>query len=90
MLGIKKVSKHWTAAIVNTSNLAVNNGIFKKKVLRDPCGKLSETTEDISVSGDQLRFAGFDVRQGAEAINLQFKDVQIGVKRLRTAEADGA
>jgi len=41
--------------------------------------------EDVSVSGDQFALNIFDVCQCAKAVNLEFKDVLIGVERLGAA-----
>jgi hypothetical protein len=41
--------------------------------------------EDVCVSRDQLCLAVLDMRQGSKTVDLQFKDVLIGVERLCAA-----
>jgi hypothetical protein len=47
--------------------------------------RASESTERVSVSLDQFALALMDVRECAEAVNLQFVNELIGVERLGTA-----
>jgi hypothetical protein len=51
-------------------------------MLRDPCSEIPESVEDMAVSGDQFALAVLDIRKRSEAINLQFLDELIRIKRF--------
>jgi hypothetical protein len=75
------------ASIVNASNLAVEYGAFNMKMFGDPSSKIRKATEDISIPGNQLPLAGFDVSESAKTIlarNVTFAENSFVI--IRTTE----
>jgi hypothetical protein len=59
-------------------------------MLSDPGGEIRKTTESISISGDQLAAARFNMQQCPKAIDLQFKEKLVGIEWLwTTGKPDG-
>jgi len=48
----------------------------------DPCRKISKDVKRGPISRDEFTLTSIDVRQRSKAINLQFVNELVGVKRL--------
>src|SRR5215471_5788324 len=79
---IEKVPPWIPAKSIKSS---ISLSISAAKVFGDPSGRFCESAKRVSVSGNQFALPVLDLRQCAEAINLQLIDELIGVEGFRTA-----
>jgi len=59
--------------------------ILDAQVFADPLPEILEVAERVSFAGDKVALAVLDVGEGAKAVDLQFKDELIGIKRFNAA-----
>jgi hypothetical protein len=59
-----------TSHLVNTRDLAIEDGALDGEVLRDLSGRLARRVEDVSISEDEFGLAGRDVGECPKVIDL--------------------
>jgi len=59
----KQITEDRSACIIDACNLAIEDGAFHAKMVRDPCREIRKATECISVSVDQFTAASLDIRK---------------------------
>jgi hypothetical protein len=59
----KQIAKHWTAAVIDTGNLAIEDGTFNAKMFGNPPSEFCKAAEDISIPGDQFTPVYLDMRE---------------------------
>jgi hypothetical protein len=82
-----QITKRRSAGFIETANLTIENGALDFQVFRNPGGELGEAMEGVAVSRHQFALALVDMRQCAEAVDLQLVDEQIRVKGSERRES---
>jgi hypothetical protein len=71
-LSEKEVPKGRSPVFIEAANLSIKDSAFNAEMFGDPCGKLGETVERISVPRNEFALPVLDMRECAEPIDLQF------------------